>query len=407
MPCATSSHELSGDGVNDDGIMNAELPALKIVREQLTEAIAAKKCHSCGCLHKTVEALAATDEGRNGLAHTLDGARRVFIAKKYDCLGCDVCFPAIAANAFAEVNPSAAENMDLCPTEAPDERAGWPPLPGDFYVVRYRAPVAVCTLNDAGLAKTLAARAPEGLAIAGSLHTENLGIERIIKNVIANPHIRYLILCGEDTQQAVGHLPGQSLQQLCEAGVDERGRIVGALGKRPVLKNVTADEIGSFRRQVKLISLVGEKRDDVIAELVESMDRSIAPVDDTTTAASVAAIRAAEPERLTQDPAGFFVVYPDRERRLLVVEHYTNQGVLANVLEGETPTALYSEIIKRSLISRLDHAAYLGRELARAHACIDTGERYVQDRAPGEIEAADVTPATESCACKTSCGDKS
>ena len=57
---------------------------------------------------------------------------------------------------------------------------------------------------------SLANRKPEGLAIVGTMHTENLGIERVIKNVLANPHIRFLLLCGEDTQQAVGHLPGQS-----------------------------------------------------------------------------------------------------------------------------------------------------------------------------------------------------
>jgi len=40
------------------------------------------------------------------------------------------------------------------------------------------------------------------------MHTENLGIERLITNILANPEIRFLILCGEDTQKAVGHLLG-------------------------------------------------------------------------------------------------------------------------------------------------------------------------------------------------------
>jgi len=30
-------------------------------------------------------------------------------------------------------------DFDLCPTEEPDARPGWPPLPGDFYVLRYGA----------------------------------------------------------------------------------------------------------------------------------------------------------------------------------------------------------------------------------------------------------------------------
>jgi tetrahydromethanopterin S-methyltransferase subunit A len=74
-----------------------------------------------------------------------------------------------------------------------------------------------------------------------------LGIERIIRNTLANPNIRFLILCGADTQQAIGHLPGQSLQSLFENGVDERRRIRGARGKRPVLKNVSIEEIQRSR----------------------------------------------------------------------------------------------------------------------------------------------------------------
>lgn len=34
-----------------------------------------------------------------------------------------------------------------------------------------------------------------GAALAGTLQTENIGIEKIIANVVANPNIRYLILC--------------------------------------------------------------------------------------------------------------------------------------------------------------------------------------------------------------------
>ena len=174
--------------------------AFKIVSNQLAEAVAAAKCHKCGCLHKTVEALSGTEAGKNELAAILAQARSVFVPKEYDCLGCPVCYPAIAANAFVEANPDAGAGLDLCPTDEPDVRPGWPPLPGDFYVIRYGAPVAVCTLNSEALALSFANHKPDGLAIVGTMHTENLGIERVIKNVLANAHIRFLLLCGEDTQ---------------------------------------------------------------------------------------------------------------------------------------------------------------------------------------------------------------
>jgi tetrahydromethanopterin S-methyltransferase subunit A len=87
--------------------------------------------------------------------------------------------------------------------------------------------VAVCILNSEALAARLAATGPAELAIVGPLHTENLGIERIIRNVLANPNIRFLLICGEDTRQAIGHLPGQSLVSLFAHGLEEDGRIRG------------------------------------------------------------------------------------------------------------------------------------------------------------------------------------
>lgn len=376
--------------------------AFEVVSEQLAAATGARKCHGCGCLHKTVEALATTAAGQGELAVALAQARAVFTPKEYDCLGCPVCYPAIAANAFGEAFPGEAAALDLCPTEDPAERRGWPPLPGDYRVVRWRAPVAVCTLNSAELADRLAESQPDGIALIGTLHTENLGIERIIRNVLANPHIRFLILCGQDTKQAIGHLPGQSLMSLLSNGVDDRGRIVGARGKRPVLKNVSGDQIDAFRRQVEALELIGEERASVVLECVrECVARDPGAFRGAPEDGSVQVVTAQEPRRMIPDPAGFFVLYPDAPRRRLVLEHYTNAGVLDCVMEGPTPAAVYATAIERALVSRLDHAAYLGRELARAQRAMETGEPYVQDRAPGDVE--EPKPALAACGCGTAC----
>ncbi len=371
---------------------------LEAVREQLRLAAKARKCFGCGCLHKTVEALSKTGPGNHELATALAEARRVFLPKEYDCLGCQVCYPAIAANAFAEAFPNEGATMDLCPTDTPVERTGWPPLPGEFHVLRYAAPVAICTLNSADIARRIADRQPGGVGIVGTLHTENLGIERIIRNVLANPNIRFLILCGEDTQQAVGHLPGQSLASLFREGLDERGRIIGARGKRPVLKNVSREQVAAFLRQIELTSLIGEERDPVILDAcrvaAESDPRPFAeaPID-----GGIKTVQAAEPQHLVYDPAGFFVVYPDARRRQLTLEHYTTGSVLDCVIEGATPAAVAAAAIERNLVGRLDHAAYLGRELARAEQSLLSGEAYVQDRAPGDVSS------EAGCGCSMSC----
>jgi tetrahydromethanopterin S-methyltransferase subunit A len=148
--------------------------ALRVITDQISEAVAASKCHTCGCLHKTVEAPSGTEVGQIELASALQEARSVFKPKQYDCLGCPVCYPAIAANAFVEAFPELGSGLDLCPTDEPVERQGWPGLAGDYHVLRYQAPVAVCTLNSEPIARLLKDRAPEGLAIVGTLHTENL-----------------------------------------------------------------------------------------------------------------------------------------------------------------------------------------------------------------------------------------
>lgn len=373
--------------------------ALGVITQQLRQAIAAPKCHICGCLHKTVEALLSTSVGKTEMAAALSEARSVLQRKAYDCLGCAVCYPAIAANAFGEAFPEEGAGLDLCPTEAPEVRTGWPPLPGDYHVLKYNAPVAVCTLNSDGLASRLRDSATDGLAIVGTLHTENLGIERIIRNTLSNPNIRFLILCGEDTKQAVGHLPGHSLKSLFEKGMDEQGRVVGAMGRRPVLKNVTRDQVHAFLEQLQLVSIVGEQHQDLIARSVEKCRlRDPGPYKNAPIVSEVEVIEATEPLSLTLDEAGYFVVYPDRRKHRLTLEHYTNAGVLNCVIEGKTSGAAYATAIERKLITRLGHAAYLGRELARAERALQNGEAYVQDRAAGGI-----VPVASSCGCSEQC----
>lgn len=388
--------------MDQDEIALSRAGVLRLVHDGFAQAIAATKCHGCGCLVSTITAMEKAVPTVQELAPILFEVRAVVKPKKYDCLGCDVCFPAVAANALVEAFPDAMPDGALCPTEAPPERAGWPPLPGDYSVLRYGASVAVCTLNSEELAQALARTAPEGLAIVGTMQTENLGIERIIRNVLANPNIRFLILCGDDTKQLIGHLPGQSMTSLFENGLDEKQRIVGAKGKRPYVKNVSMEHVRVFKEQVQLIPMIGEQDIVKIAEAVLDLHgRGVPAFSGVITEIGIETVRAKEPQFYKSDPAGFLVVYPDRQARRLVVEHYTNAGVLNCVLEGDTPTAVCDEMVKRGLVSQLDHAAYLGRELAKAQHSLHTGEPYIQDRAPGD--PLPIPAATSATGCGPSC----
>jgi tetrahydromethanopterin S-methyltransferase subunit A len=234
------------------------------------------------------------------------------------------------------------------------------------------------------------------VSIIGSLQTENLGIERLIENVTTNPNIRFLVLCGEDSRQAIGHLPGQALVSLARNGLDNKGRIIGAKGKRPVIRNLSPEVVRCFRESVEVLDMIGENN---IGKILESC-RSLAnrpplvkkPLEVRLQARK---IPARLPDRTALDPKGYFVIFADSLHGSLTLEHYTNEGVLDTRIEGRSATELYLTAIEEQLVSRLDHAAYLGRELARAEECLKTSRPYIQDAAPGKERPTSGPP----CAC--------
>jgi tetrahydromethanopterin S-methyltransferase subunit A len=56
--------------------------------------------------------------------------------------------------------------------------------------------------------------------------------------------------------------------------------------------------------------------------------------------------------------------------------------VLDTLIEGREAAELYIPAMDLHLVSRLEHAAYLGRELARAEHALRADTPYVQDAAP-------------------------
>jgi tetrahydromethanopterin S-methyltransferase subunit A len=365
----------------------------------LRAATDARKCWACGCLRHaldTIDRAHSLPGGNNALDTVLASAREHLLPQRYECLGCDTCYPAVALNDLA-ADGTLAEHA-ACPTDAVEERQGWPPLAGAYTVLHYHAPVAVCTLNDDALTEVVASTGIPELAIVGTLHTENLGIERMVSNVIANPYIRFVVVCGADSRQAIGHLPGQSLIALSQSGLDSHSRIIGAKGKRPVLKNLSFAAIEHFRHTREVIDLIGVSDLDAILTAVRNCgSRDPGVIEPFANNRALEPLSGSIPARMVFDPAGYFVIFPDKLRRVLSLEHYANTGVLTMIIEGRTAAELYMTAINRELVSRLDHAAYLGRELARAERALISGERYIQDAAPEADEAAN-------CGCTDACG---
>lgn len=122
----------------------------------------------------------------------------------------------------------------------------WPPIRGDYQVGDPLAAVAVVTLASPIML--------QGTAIFGQCKTENLGVEKIVANVISNCNIRFVILCGIESK---GHLPGNTILALHKNGIDEQGRIIGSKGAIPFIQNLPIEAIHRFQDQVEVIDCIG------------------------------------------------------------------------------------------------------------------------------------------------------
>jgi tetrahydromethanopterin S-methyltransferase subunit A len=149
------------------------------------------------------------------------------------------------------------------------EEGSWPPLRGDFVIFDPEGRVAVVTL-----ASNLRI---ENAAIGGTCKTENLGIEKIVANIISNSNIRFLLICGVESK---GHLPGNTLIALHENGIDEKGRIIGSKGAIPFIQNLTPEAIKRFQAQIQLIDRIGLEDEREIAILVKEHSGRIGPYEE-------------------------------------------------------------------------------------------------------------------------------
>ena len=79
------------------------------------------------------------------------------------------------------------------------------------------------------------------------------------------------------------------------------------------------------------------------------------------------------------DPEGYFLIDVHAERDIIRLEHHTPDHRMTVALIGSNARDLYIAAIRRGLVSRPDHAAYLCYELGRAERALTWNTRYVQD----------------------------
>ncbi|MGA0395478.1 MAG: hypothetical protein ACO3MW_15640 [Rhodospirillales bacterium] len=132
-------------------------------------------------------------------------------------------------------------------------RKKWPFIPGKYFVHDPTAPVAVTTLGSVDLAKAVSDLKPDGLCIVGKVETENIGIEKIIKNVLSNKAIHYLVCAGAEPPK---HLTGQTMVSLFEKGIDysiKKGWIEKTYRERMDLTNCGGWRYPTHRPQKGLV----------------------------------------------------------------------------------------------------------------------------------------------------------
>ncbi|HAV15322.1 MAG TPA: hypothetical protein DCX25_03255 [Candidatus Pacebacteria bacterium] len=148
--------------------------------------------------------------------------------------------------------------------------SNWPLLYKDILKVKNpRHHVAVCCLwTERQVIETLLKDVEYNTV--GNLYSGQ-GINAMIRNIFANPHIRVIILWGAEMS-----LSGHSLLMLKQKGVDETSRkIVAARGE--IEKEIPDDMLEEFRKVVDVVDMRGRQATDFVAKVKELSATPIEP----------------------------------------------------------------------------------------------------------------------------------
>jgi tetrahydromethanopterin S-methyltransferase subunit A len=142
--------------------------------------------------------------------------------------------------------------------------SNWPPISGEYQTGDPASHVAAVTLASE-LDKD---RLAQHCAIVGTMKTENIGIEKVVANIVSNTNIRYMVICGAEVH---GHLAGDAIMAMHHNGIDDEGRIIEAKGAIPYITNIDAETINIWRSQVEIIDLVDVEDIDQIEQTIHGL----------------------------------------------------------------------------------------------------------------------------------------
>ncbi len=125
-------------------------------------------------------------------------------------------------------------------------------------------PAAICCLwmKPARLADALSS---DSFSLLGNLYSKD-GINYLLRNVLAQPTIRALVLCGPDLTQS-----GAALLDLMRDGVDAQHRVADA----QIEREIPVEAINEFRANVRVLDLRGVHDPEKIRAALAELDGAI------------------------------------------------------------------------------------------------------------------------------------
>jgi tetrahydromethanopterin S-methyltransferase subunit A len=264
------------------------------------------------------------------------------------------------------------------------ENKQWPFFRGPYFVVDATAAVVVTTLGNEKLAGDLAALAPPGLCMSCPLTGGRAEIERLAHTLIANLSIQHLVCAGEEPRKPATLV---ALKALFHASADELAEAMEASGTSKM--RLSAADVAALRKQVQFSDMQGCNEIDQVVSRVRELSTDakrrttgfVAPGGDAPNRETRVIAADDVTHDLVSDKAGDFKI--SIAERCIVVEHYNKKDELLRVIEGARARSICLTLIRNGWISKLDHAAYLGRELSRAESALRHGEEFIQDADSG------------------------
>ncbi|MDR0373461.1 MAG: dihydropteroate synthase-like protein [Nitrososphaerota archaeon] len=229
---------------------------------------------------------------------------------------------------------------------------------------------------------------------------QSLGVNRILADLIVDPQeiLESFIAFKEFAQQNpevplfVGISNVTELFDVDSVGLNAvltrlsaeiGGGILLATEKSVKAKGTVAEEV-TAAKMMFLAKKRGSVPKDLGIDLLILKDKRVheAPYDRRIEIdAKVVIVAPEKVEPAPLDCLGAFRIFIDRSSSMIVAVHYAllNPNKPVNIIKGKTAGVVYAKILTMGLVSKLDHAAYLGSELAKAEIALRTDKSYLQD----------------------------